>query len=385
MTRKILVGIAFALIMLMVIYAGFSIGMMSGAMESQNKPVSLSATKTISKEIKKVKVEKVSLQTLPISIKGEGRVGSLKSIKVTSEVQGQIIGGINLKMGQTFKKGELLYQLDNKEYSLGIKAQKSSFITKLAEALVDIKQDFPEQYSTWRTFYNSISPEDALPELPNYQSTKEKTFIATKGISTEYYNIKSAEEKLRKYAYYAPFNGSILATYTDKGAVVSPGSSIIDIIQDGNLEVEIPLSTEASKVIKVGSLVTLTDKSTNNKYAGKVQRKGGFVSATTQSISIYVQITNGTDLYNGMYLNAEFAAGEIKDVVVFPKRALFDGDYIYQVKDSLLAKKQVTIVHQENNNAYIKGIKNNDLVVIEPLLEAKDSTKVIPFFVNKNN
>lgn len=383
MTRKILVGIAFALIMLMVIYAGFSVGMMSGVTKAKSTPSTKPAEVAHKQEIKKVKVEKVLLQTLPISLKGEGRVNSLKTIKVSSEVQGQIVGGVNLKMGQSFNKGELLYQLDSKEYSLGLKARKSSFITMLAGVLADIKQDFPEQYSTWRTFYNSVTPEDALPELPKYQSTKEKTFVATKGISAEYYTIKSMEEKLRKYAYYAPFSGSILASYADKGAVVNPGATIIDIIQNGNLEVEIPLSVEASKIIRVGSLVTLTDKSTGKKYAGKVQRKGGFVNASTQSIPVYVQITTGDDLYNGMYLTAEFAAGEVKDVIVFPKRALVNGDFIYQVKDSLLLKTQVDLVHQENNEVYVKGIKENDLVVIEPLLQAKDSMKVAPVLVNQ--
>jgi membrane fusion protein (multidrug efflux system) len=383
MTRKILVGFAFVLIMVMVIYAGFSVGMMSGATVSKNKPL-LELTKiTKNTTLKKVKVEKVLLQTLPISVKGEGRVVSLKSIKVSSEVQGQVIGGINLKMGQVFKKGELLYQLDGKEYSLGLKAKKSNFVTMLAGVLADIKQDFPEQYSIWITFYSSVSPEGTLPEIPTPRSSKEKTFIAAKGISTEYYNIKSMEEKLRKYAYYAPFNGSVLASYTDKGAIVNPGSPVVDIIENGNLEIEIPLSTEAAKVIAIGSFVKLTDKSTNKKYTGRVQRKGSFVNATTQSIPVYVKITNGDGLYSGMYLTAVFAAGNAKEVMIFPKRALINGNFIYEVKDSLLLKKQINLVHQEDNKAYIKGIEANALVVIEPLTQAKDSMKIAPVLVNE--
>lgn len=385
MVRKVLVGLAFTLIMLMVIYLGFFVGMMSGTNAGKNKPVDETISTPATKELKKVNVQEVVLQTLPISLKGEGRVASLSKIKVTSEVQGQIVGGIDLKMGQSFKQGQLLYQIDNKEYSLGLKARKSSFITMLAGVLADIKQDFPEQYSTWRAFYNSVSPEDALPTIPTSQSSKEKTFVATKGISAEYYNIKSMEEKLRKYAFYAPFNGSVLATYADKGAVVNPGSVIIEVIQNGNLEIEVPLSTEAAKVIKEGSLVSLTDKATGKKYAGKVQRKGSFVNASTQSIPVYVQINTGTDLYNGMYLTAEFAAGEVKDVVVFPKRALVDGTYIYEVKDSLLLKKQISLVHQEDNQVYIKGITAGDLIVTEPLLQVKDSMKVAPSITTKNN
>ena len=125
MVRKFLVGLAFSLIMLMVIYMGFGVGMMSGGNAAKKKPESTKLVETKREEIKLVKVQKVELQDLPLSIKGEGRVNSLKNIKVTSEVQGKVIGGINLKMGQSFKKGQLLYKLDSKEYSLSLKARKA--------------------------------------------------------------------------------------------------------------------------------------------------------------------------------------------------------------------------------------------------------------------
>jgi RND family efflux transporter MFP subunit len=385
MVRKFLVGLAFSLIMLMVIYMGFGVGMMSGGNAAKKKPESTKLVETKREEIKLVKVQKVELQDLPLSIKGEGRVNSLKNIKVTSEVQGKVIGGINLKMGQSFKKGQLLYQLDSKEYSLSLKARKSNFITLLAGTLADVKQDFPQQYSTWRGFYTNVSPEEQLPALPKSQTSKEKTFIATKGISAEYYTIKSMEEKLRKYNYYAPFTGSVLTSYTDVGAIVNPGSPVIDIIQNGNLEVEIPMSIEASKVVRTGSVVTLTDKETRKENKGRVQRKGSFVNASTQSIPVYIKITSGQDLYNGMYLSAVFPAGEVKDVITFPKRALVDGNFVYEVKDSLLFKKQIDLVHQEDNKVYIKGVENNSIIVSEPLLNVKDSMRVSPMYNTKNN
>jgi RND family efflux transporter MFP subunit len=385
MVRKILVILAFIVIKIIIFSGGFFVGMKSGGEAAKQELKVQKAKETKQEEIILVKVQKVELQNLPLSIKGEGRVNSLKNIKVTSEVQGKVIGGINLKMGQSFKKGQLLYKLDSKEYSLSLKARKSNFITLLAGTLADIKQDFSERYSDWRGFYANVSPETELPALPKAQTSKEKTFIATKGISAEYYTIKSMEEKLRKYNYYAPFTGSVLTSYTDIGAIVNPGSPVIDIIQNGNLEVEIPMSIEASKVVRTGSVVALTDKETGKEYKGRVQRKGSFVNASTQSIPVYIKITSGQDLYNGMYLSAVFPAGEVKDVITFPKRALVDGSFVYEVKDSLLFKKQIDLVHQEDNKVYIKGVENNSIIVSEPLLNVKDSMRVSPMYNTKNN
>ena len=51
-------------------------------------------------------------------------------------------------------------------------------------------------------------------------------------------SIKSDEFKLSKYFQFAPFTGSIVESYTDKGAIVNPGSPVIQIMRSDELEIE---------------------------------------------------------------------------------------------------------------------------------------------------
>lgn len=374
--RKFLVITGFILIILIFVMMGFNLGMMMGA----NAPKDQNPYRTQEKQIEKTKVniQKVVLKTVPLIIKGEGRVNSAQTIKVTSGVQGKIIGGNSLKMGSNFRKGQLLYTIDNSEYKLTIKSRKSSFITLLAGILTDLKVDYSSRFKVWSNFYQAIDPENKLPAIPVFSSSQEKTFIASKGILAEYYNIKSMEERLKKYNYYAPFTGSVVMSYAEKGTIVNPGSPIVDIIQNGQLELEVPLTVEASKTIKKGMKVDLIDKNSGEKYLGSVTRIGDFVNANTQSIPVYIKVNGNGKLYNGMYLNASFEVGEVSEVFSFPKKALIDNQYIFTVQDSMLFKKKVGVVHEEYDLVYLKGLASGTKVAIDPVKEGKDSLKIEP-------
>lgn len=375
--RKFLVVVGFILIILIFSYLGMMMGMMAGANTPKDQNPFIAKQKTAIEKTK-VNIKEAELKAVPLIISGEGRVNSAQTIQVTSEVQGKIIGGNRLKMGSSFSKGQLLYSIDDNEYRLSIKSRKSSFITMFAAILTDLKVDYPDRFSTWSNFYQNIDPEKSLPELPSFASSKEKTFIASKGILGEYYNIKSMEERLRKYNYYAPFSGSVVQSFAERGTIVNPGSPVVNIIQNGQLEVEIPLTIEASKTIDIGMKVSLKDRTSGQEFVGKVTRKGGFVNANTQSIPVYVQVLGSNKLYNGMYLFASFNVGEVSDVVSFPRHAMVDDQHVFIVRDSLLFTQKVGVVYEDNNQVYLKGITEGTKVVIDPVANGKDSLLVEP-------
>ena len=103
----------------------------------------------------------------------------------------------------------------------------------------------------------------------------------------EYLNIKSDEYKLTKFKQIAPFNGSIVETYSDQGAIVNPGGPIIQVMRNDELEIEIPVPVKYMQKIKVGSKVSLYENEV--VFDGTVLRKGDFINANTQSVPVYVK------------------------------------------------------------------------------------------------
>ena len=130
--------------------------------------------------------------------------------------------------------------------------------------------------------------------------------------------------------------------------------------------------------IKKGYEVILTQD--NNQYSGSITRIGDFVNANTQNLSVFAKlVSNNNNLLNGMYLEASIKCDGFENVVKIPRKAVFGNNMIFTVnEDSLLIPKKINVKSMQNNLVLASGIENATILVIEPVINAKDSMKVYP-------
>lgn len=328
-----------------------------------------------------VKTHTIQNDTVEIRINGFGRVSSSRNITLTAEVQGVLIStGFELKPGETFSQGQLLYKINDREAQLALKARKSAFLNIMASSLADIKVDFPESASKWTAFLDNINLDNTLPELPEIKSSKEKTFLASRNVLTEYFNIKGDEERLKKYNVYAPFNGSVVDVTSEIGGIVNPGTPIATIIKTVSLEVAIPVNTSDISLVKIGNNVALFSQDKTISFEGKVSRIAQNINTNTQSIDVFISIESNEKgkLFNGMYLEASIYAGNVYDADEIPRRSLLNDGRVFIVQDSILLKKELTIVKKNKNTVIVRDLTDNDMLVIEPVPGAVDSMVVTP-------
>ena len=354
--------------------------------EQHAEEIRLERTKTDFKDsivLKYVNTKRIVNDTIPFVISGFGRVSSSSNINISSEVQGKLSSNIALKKGAEFTKGQLLFKVQDNDAQLLLIARKSNFLKLLSSSLPDIKIDYSEEFNKWERFFNSIKVNAALPKFPNFKTTKEKNFIVSRSILSEYYSIQSDQERLKKYMISAPFNGTIIEAFTDEGAVVNPGSPIVSIIRKGDLEIEIPVNPQYISKIKKGYTVNLAQN--NSKYQGVITRIGDFVNPNTQNLSVFVKLSgNNFSLLNGMYLEAKINVDGFENVVEIPRKAIFGNNMIYLVnKDSLLIPQKISIKSMQENLVLAKGLPENTMLVTEPVINAKDSMKVFPINSSK--
>ena len=314
----------------------------------------------------------------PIKVKSSGRVIPGKIINISSEVQGVLESGISLKKGSKFKKGDLLFKLRDTDIKLMLAAKKSAYLSLIAQNLPDIATDFSQEFDKWNNFFNGINVDQPLDDFPSFNTTREKNFIISRNILAEYLSIKSDEFKLSKYFQFAPFTGSIVESYTDKGAIVNPGSPVIQIMRSDELEIEIPIPLKYIDNIKLGTKVNLFDNS--KTFSGKIIRKGDFINANTQNVPVYVKPDNATSIFYGMYLEALLEFKDTEDVVKIPRKALYDNQklYIINKNDSTLKSISVDIRSSDDQFVYVTNLEDSVLFVSKPVINAKENTKVTP-------
>ncbi len=329
--------------------------------------------------VRYVKAEKVEYNNVITEVEAMGRVTSKTEVSLIAEVRGEIMkGDISFKIGQSFNKGDLLVKIDDEIELYNMKSRKSSFLNSVAGMLPDLRISFPKNYEEWNSFMESIDIDSKLPDLPELSSTQERIYMASRNILTNYYTIKSAEANFESYHIYAPFSGTIIEVSLEEGAVANPGSRLGKIINTKNLELEVPVEIGSAKWLKVGQRVEVYDSKKTSSWKGKIVRKSQNVNPTTQSINVYISLnsTSKNPLYKGEYLEAIFGGIKLFNVMEIPRKAVFNQNEVFIVKDGLLEKREIIIEKINKDKIYLSGLENGVEIVAEPLINASENTKV---------
>ena len=380
--RKIIIIVILLLLSGLLFIVG-SISYESGVSygESNAEEIRASKIKNVSAVVssKFANVQVVLNKTYPVIVSGSGRVMAGTMINISSEVQGLLNSPISLKKGTSFKKGDLIFKIRDTDARLMLAARKSNYLSQWTSVLPDLATDHSEQYDKWYDFFNSITVDQPLSEFPKFTTSREKNFIISRKLLAEYLNIKSDEYRLTKYFQVAPFNGSIVEAFIDQGAIVNPGSPVIQIIRDDELEIEIPLAVKHMQKIKIGSPVTLIEDEV--EFMGKVVRIGNFINANTQSVPVYVKPINKLPLYYGMYVKAKLELSALELVCKIPRTAIFGENKIYMVDmDSTIHSTEINIRSSDDRYYYVDNLKDSILFLPQPIINAKDSVKITPIF-----
>ncbi len=341
-------------------------------------------SKPIEVTVNKVFLPNLSATTVNNSEKefkamGYGNVSSFNSLDLISEVQGKLNQGkVNLKAGVKFRKGDLLYKIYDVEARYALRARKSGFINLIATILPDIKSDYANEFIKWTTYIESIKLNKNLPELPAWTSDKEKVFLASKQVLSDYFSIKGQEEQLKKYSVYAPFSGTITTVYMSNLSVVNPGSKVIKIAQNSNFEISITIPKHQIESIRIGSKATILTTENSIKGYGKVVRISDILNQNTQSINVFIKATPTVNqkFIDGEYVKVDLNIEGKNNGITIPSLAIKNNSVmVYSTTDSLIRQKQISILNEDVSGTFISGLTDGEIIITQEILNHQDATK----------
>jgi len=114
-----------------------------------------------------VKIQNAKPSTIEAEIVTFGRVESEQPVDIVAEVSGKIRESVHLQVGQSVRKGQVLFTLGKENFELGLQAQKSNFMREIAMILPDMKIDYSNRYQDWSSYFASLEVEKPLPKLPS--------------------------------------------------------------------------------------------------------------------------------------------------------------------------------------------------------------------------
>ena len=340
--------------------------------------------KEAGKVVKDVYYIEVKNNVYNVQIPSNGVLEAYQRIKVTARVQGlmQTISPL-FKSGQAYKKGQTLVQIESSEFRSNVISQRASLYNLITSVLPDLELDFPEAYEIWKAFLLQFDLEQTVPALPAMEENV-RLFISGRGIISSYYALQNLEKSLTFYSIKAPFDGVLVAANVTEGSLIRPGQELGDFIAPDHYELKVALPKSYVEKIAVGASVELKSIDTQKTYPGKVARINAKVTTQTQSVEVFIRVSN-PELKEGMYMESQIGALEFENVFSID-RGLLDGDQqLYLIEKNQLQLKQVKVVHFTETDAIVSGLTDGQLLIAQPIIGAYQGMEVNPTLMTTVN
>jgi RND family efflux transporter MFP subunit len=327
-----------------------------------------------------VEVIAVENSSTSIQIRSQGFIEAPTETSLAAEVGGTITAvPDNFKVGQDFKKNEVLLEIDPADYASALAQLQAN----VADAELNLALEQGNARRALRNFKSDLlkgePPSDLALRKPYVKSAEAK--LASAEVAVE-----KAERDLKRTKIRAPYDCRIRATYSEIGSFVTPGARIADIYERGGFEVRLPISLNDYAFIEdsgTGSEVTFSANiaGETKHWKGTIIRDEGVIDRSSRSVYLVASIESDKKdkfLNPGLFVKASISGRELTEVISLPRKALYGKDQIYVIDEkNRLRFRTVGVARTERDRVLITSdLKAGERVCTTNLAAAIDKMKV---------
>lgn len=324
--------------------------------------------------IRTVETRELQPADVAVDVSLQGRLVAFETVQLFAEVTGVFEESARaFKRGVYYKKGDLLARVNDTEARYTLLAQKSQLANALAQAMPTLKIDYAATFPTWDAYLRDFDPERPIPDLPPATDDAARFYLNAQGIYNQYYSIKSAEERLRKYTLYAPVSGTLTEVSATVGALVRAGQSL-GTLTANSYELAATVPVADLDYLRPGTRAQLTGPN-GKTYDARVSRVSTQVDPNTQTATVFLNVS-GAGLREGLYLTGTATGEDLTDVVTLDQRLLVGDDEIYVLRDTVLDRQSVEVVRRSKDEVYVRGVAAGTKILSEVLPGAYEGMRV---------
>ena len=350
--------------------------------------------RSIPETIVRVEVIKTERSSYPIVVNANGTVEAQTRGDLVAQIRGEIVAvSDNFRAGGQFRKGELLVQLDQRDYQADLSRAQAQL--SQAQAAYQQEQASSKQAALdWQRLGNTTPAPDLVLRKPQLIAAKAQYDSAKAAFAT-------AKLNLSRTAIRAPYDGRIIQRRAVLGQYVSIGSPIAEVFANAGVEVRLPISQAEFSQLgleritnRVSASSSSRDSSTDtdnitpfkvsitSSIGNQAHQWDAIITGTDSTFDIntrqidviaevkdpFAKASDKPALKIGQFVNARIEGRTIDNVFVIPNKSIREGRYVYTVREGKLSKQNITILWQDDESALVSdGLNANELVVTTSL------------------
>ncbi|MGR7814377.1 efflux RND transporter periplasmic adaptor subunit [Lacinutrix undariae] len=269
------------------------------------------------------------------------------------------VKSISLLPGDSVKKGQTLFTIENPEY---LQVQQDFLEAK--GRLNYLKSDYERQkelmvdnVTSKKSFLKAKS--EYTVTLAQYQSLKKR--LSLMNINP---NSLTGENIRSVISVLSPIKGYATKINATKGMYLNPSDVAITVTNTDNLHIELKIFEKDLPMVKMGQQINVRLQNDMNKvYQGKVHLVNKAINTQDRTVDIHGDLINEDDaklFAPGMYIEGEILT-TTKEHSALPVEAIanIDNDYFVLVKENETNYKRVLVKIGATTNGFIQ-ILNTD-------------------------
>jgi RND family efflux transporter MFP subunit len=317
------------------------------------------ATPVTVKELKKGSISKL--------INTTGTAMSTYSVDLPSLMSGMYHLQTNPKTGKPFKlgdkifKGQIIIRFEDREYENGIAFDVKKLNLEIAEQ-EQVKQ--------------KVLYEKGGATLNEVRNAEVKVINAR-------HDLERAKIDMEKTEIKAPFDGVIVnLPHYSPGVKAESGKPMVGIMDYSQMYMEINLPESVIGYVKPEHAVHITHYTLpNDTLAGVVNELSPAISMETRTFKGRILIRNDKLLLRpGMFVKADIIVDNAENSIIIPKEVVQSNrnrKFVYIVeKNTAVLRNIQTGLEDENNVQVLRGLDENDNLVVRGFETLRDNSKV---------
>jgi len=346
-----------------------------------------------------VRVAVAEMQPMERIVLATGSLLAQEQATLSIKVPGRL-HTIAVDLGSVVKKGDLLAQVDPKDYELRVKQavaalaqsraslglpldggsdtvelEKTSIVKEAQAVLDEAAKKRDRVVALNKTGIAAESDLDTavaayLVALNRYDAALEEAHTRMATLAQRRAEVAIAEKQFEDTALRAPFDGAIQQRVAGLGEFLVAGTPVVNLVRTDPLRLRLEVPEREAGPVRTGQAVRLRVEGETNIVHGALARVSPAIVEQSRVLIAEADIANDGSVRPGLFVRAEIVTRERDPGLAIPANALivFAGiEKVILAQNGKAAERTVSTGRRSPGWVEIvSGLKPGDIVVVDP-------------------